>query len=248
MHVATTRSIIAAAGLVAIGLVAWPHQATAPQAQLGGPTVHRAVALVDHDTTVIGDETAYDSKLFDNYFGADGKEAALYDKVVAADGPTEAATRLDIPAGTEPPYAGNFDGAESRLFEAMYIEKLVSENVANREFLGVDKTDSETAILADLSSHPGDFPLPSGDTLPAVGAPDFDTILQQVAVGDKMLAHQDFQDYLASLHSAASELGSAAASVGDVGDVSGVAASVSDVGGFSGDLSTIVSDLTGGLF
>jgi hypothetical protein len=33
MHAATTRSIIAAAGLAAIGLVAWPHQATPPLAQ-----------------------------------------------------------------------------------------------------------------------------------------------------------------------------------------------------------------------
>jgi hypothetical protein len=239
MHAAATRSIIAAAGIVAIGLVAWPHQAAPRQAQHGVPAVHLDVALVDTDTAILGDETSYDNKLFDNYFGPDGKEAALYDKVVAADGSTEAAVKLDIPPGTDPPYAGNYDGAESRLLEGLYIEKLVSEDMLNREVLGVDKAASETAILADITSHPGAFPLPPGDTLPAVNAADFDTYLQEIKHGDFVLARQDFETYLGSMHSAASgasEFTSAAATASDVGGAG-------ELGSLSGDLSSFLSEL-----
>jgi ferric-dicitrate binding protein FerR (iron transport regulator) len=52
MHAAATRSIIAAAGLAAIGVALWPQDGM-PQAQQGVPTVHRDVALVDDSSTIL---------------------------------------------------------------------------------------------------------------------------------------------------------------------------------------------------
>jgi hypothetical protein len=68
MNAATTRSIIAAAGLAAMGLVAWPHQAMPPSAQQGVPTVRRDVALVDD--TILGPKTTFDTTLTDSVWGS----------------------------------------------------------------------------------------------------------------------------------------------------------------------------------
>lgn len=111
MHAATSRTIVVAAGLAAIGLFAWPHQATPPQAQQGVPTVHRDVALVDDSSTILPPETSFDTEFFNSVLGPTGSE----DQLFTALGP-QAPALLDT-FGAEPPFSGVFNGAESRLFE-----------------------------------------------------------------------------------------------------------------------------------
>lgn len=88
MHAATKRSIIAAAGLAAIGLAAWPQHAT-PMAQQGVPRVHRDVALVDDGSVILPPETTIDTELFNSVLGPSGTEADLYNALVSSVGATE---------------------------------------------------------------------------------------------------------------------------------------------------------------
>jgi hypothetical protein len=235
MHAATTRSIIAAAGLAAIGLVAWPQQATTPQAQQGVPTVHRDVALVD-DTTLLTDEGTFDSALWNDVLGSTGAEEVLYNDLSTAFGATEATTLLDA-TGASPIYSGDFNGAESRLFEGLYLDTLASEDQLNQA-LGVSATDSETAILSDWTSLP-EAPLPSGDTLPDVGASGFDTDLTSIGNDEFTLALGDFEGYLSSFATDTSGLSDLSTVLTDL------SSSFSDLSNLTPDLSTILSDLTG---
>lgn len=234
MHAATTRSIVAAAGLAAIGLVAWPQQATTPQAQQGVPTVHRDVALVD-DTTLLTDEGTFDSALWNDVLGSNGAEAELFNALSSSVGQGEATTLLDA-TGASPLYSGDFNGSESRLFEGLYLDTLASEDQLNQA-LGVSATDSETAILNDWTSLP-EAPLPSGDTLPDVGATGFDTDLTTIANGEFTLALGDFEGYLGSFATDTSGLGDLSTILSDL-------SSSFDFSNLSGDLSSILSDLTG---
>ena len=191
MNAATTRSIIAAAGLAAIGLVAWPHQAMPPSAQQAVPTVHRDVALVDD--TILGPETTVDTTLTDSVWGPSGSEAELYNSAVSSVGATEAQTLLDTNTA-EPVYSGVFNGAESRLFEGVYLDTLASEDQLN-QLMGVSAPDSEAAILADIAGGP---PLIDGDTLPTVGASGFDADLTSIANDDFTFGLGDLEGYLGS--------------------------------------------------
>jgi hypothetical protein len=193
LHAATTRSIISAAGLAAIGLVAWPHQATSPQAQQGVPTVHRDVALVDDSSTILPPETSFDTELFNSVLGTNGAEEQFYNALATAVGAPEAQTLLDTNTA-EPVYSGIFNGAESRIFEGLYLDTLASEDELNQA-LGVSPDTSEAAILADIAGGP---PLPGTDTLPDVGASGFDTDLTSIANDEFTLALGDFEGYLGS--------------------------------------------------
>jgi hypothetical protein len=224
MHAATTQSIIAAAGLAAIGLVAWPDQATPPRAQPAVPTVHRDVALVD-DSSILGPETTYDTDFFNSMLGPTGAEEQLYASLGS-----NASTLLDTD-GASPVYSGDFNGAESRLFEGVFLDTLASEDQLNQA-LGVSATDSETAILSDITTNPGP-PLPDGDVLPDVGATGFDTDLTSIANDEFTFALGDFEGYLASF-------------AGDADSLSDLG-SLGDLGGLGTDLSSILGDL-GSLF
>lgn len=103
------------------------------------------------------------------------------------------------------------------------MDTLASEDQLN-QLLGVTADNSETAILADLTTNPGP-PLPTGDVLPAVGAPGFDADLTTIANGNFTDAVGDFEGYLQYL---ATDLGS------------------TTTGGLS-DLSSLLSEL-GSLF
>jgi hypothetical protein len=234
MHAATTRSIIAAAGLAAIGLAVWPQHAT-PQAQPGVPTVHRDVALVDADTTLLTDEGTFDTALFNDVLGSNGAEATLYNDLSTALGASEATTLLDA-TGASPIYSGDFNGAESRLFEGVYLDTLASEDELNQA-LGVSPDTSEAAILADYTSLP-EAPLPTGDTLPTVGATGFDTDLTTIANGEYTLALADFEGYLASFATDTSGLS-------DLGTVLSDLSSSLDFSNLSGDLTSLLGALTG---
>jgi hypothetical protein len=237
MHAATTRSIIAAAGLAAIGLVAWPHQATPPLAQQGVPTVHRDVALVDI-TTLLTDERAFDTALFNDVLGPTGAEEQLFTALSTATSTSEATTLLDA-TGASPIFSGDFNGAESRLFEGLYLDTLASEDQLNQA-LGITPTASETAILADYTGLP-EAPLPTGDVLPVVGASGFDSDLTTIANGEFTLALGDFEGFLSNLATDTSGLSDVSTLLTDL------SSSFSDLSNLSPDLSTILADLTGGL-
>ena len=230
MNAATKRSIVAAAGLAAIGLAAWPQHAM-PMAQHGVPTVHRDVALVDDGSVILPPETTIDTELFNSVLGPSGAEADLYNALVSSVGATEAQTLLDTD-GASPLFSGVFNGAESRAFEGLFINTLVSEDELN-QLLGVTQGNSETAILADLLTNPGP-PIPGstdltiGDLTSAVGTSSFDTDLTTIANADYSLALGDFEGYLGSF---AGDLGS----LGNLGDL----------GNLGSDLTAILDGLTG---
>jgi hypothetical protein len=227
MNAIATRSIIAAAGLAAIGLAAWPQQAT-PRAQQGVPTVHRDVVLVDDGSVILPPETSFDTTFSNSVLGPSGAEADLYNALVSSVGATEAQTLLDT-GNASPLYSGVFNGAESRAFEALFINTLVSEDHLN-QLLGVTATNSEDAILVDFESNPDPgIPDSAGVTFGllanALGTPSFDTDLTSIANADYSLALSDFEGYLGSF-------------AGDLGGLS-------DLGSLGTDLTAILDGLTG---
>jgi ethanolamine utilization microcompartment shell protein EutS len=224
MNAATKRSIVAAAGLAAIGLAAWPQQAT-QLAQQGVPTVHRDVALVDD---ILTPETDLDQLFSNSVLGPSGAEEQLYNSLVTSVGATEAQTLLDTD-GASPVFSGVFNGAESRAFEGLFLNTLASEDTLNQQ-LGIDVDTSQTAILNDITSNPGpDFPVGGDVTLSelaaAVGTPTFDTDLASIANADYALALSDFEGYLGSF----------------AGDLGGLG----DLGNLGTDLTAILDGLAG---
>jgi hypothetical protein len=230
MHAGTKRIVIGAAALTAAGLIGSLPYDGSPAAQPGVPTVHRDVALVD----ILTDETAFDTLLFNDVLGPTGAEEQLF----AALGPN-AATLLDTNTAS-PAFSGDFNGAESRLFEGLYLDTLASEDQLN-QLLGVAPATSEAAILADYTSLP-EAPLPTGDTLPAVGAPGFDTDLTTIANGEYTLALSDFEGFLASFATDTNGLSDLSTILTDL------SSSFSGLTNLSTDLTTLLGDLgLGGL-
>jgi hypothetical protein len=236
MHAATKRTIIAAAGLAAAGLfAALPNQG--PQALQSAPTVHRDVALVDDSSTILPPETSFDTELFSSVLGSSGAEEQLFNAL----GPIEGPILLDT-FGASPAYSGDFNGAETSLFDGLFIDQLVGEDLLNQA-LGVTAANSHTAILDDLG------PLVSAATIADLlqgTSSSFDSTLIQVADTDYGLASTDFEGYLEYL----ATLGTSDLGLGDLG--SGLTGLLGDLGSgglgsLGGDLTTILGDLTGGL-
>src|ERR1700759_2341848 len=194
-------------------------------AQQGVPTVHRDVALVDDGSVILPPETTIDTELFNSVLGPSGTEADLYNALVSSVGAPEAETLLD-PDGASPLFSGVFNGAESRAFEGLFINTLVSEDELN-QLLGVTQGNSETSILSELLTNPGP-PIPDstdltiGDLTSAVGTSSFDTDLTTIANAEYSLAFGDFEGYLGSF-------------AGDLGDR----------GNLGSDLPAILDGLTG---
>lgn len=229
MNAATKRTIIATAALAAAGLFGSLPYEGSTQAQQGAPTVHRDVALVD----ILTDESAFDTALFNDVLGPTGAEEQLF----TALGPN-AATLLDTNTAS-PAFSGDFNGAESRLFEGLYLDTLASEDQLN-QLLGVTPGASEAAILADYTSLP-EAPLPTGDVLPVVGASGFDSDLTTIANGEFTLAFSDFEGFLANLATDTTGLSDVSTLLTDL------SSSFGDLSNLSTDLSPILADLTGGL-
>ena len=195
------------------------------------PTVHRDVALVDDGSVTLPPETSLDAELFNSVLGPTGAEEQMYTTLVDSVGATEAQTLLDT-EGASPVFSGVFNGAESRGFEGLFINALVSEDELNQA-LGVTQSNSETAILADLLTNPGpsipaSTDLTVGDLTSAVGTPAFDTDLATIANADYALALSDFEGYLGSF-------------AGDLGSLG----SLGDLGNLGTDLTAILDGLTG---
>ena len=250
MHTATKRTLVAAAALAAAGLFgSLPYHETV-QAQ-GVPIQHHDVALVD-SSDILGPETTFDTTFFNELLGANGVEDQLYTSVQTALGTTDANLLLDTD-GAMPVFSGVFNGAESRLSEALFIDGLASEDQLN-QLLGVTESASQTAILADLVDNPGpSIPADSGVTLAglegAVGTSAFDTDLTSIANADYAFAMGDFQGYLTDLTTnlGSLDLGSTDILTGLLGDLTGGTAG-DGLSLLTGDLGTLLADLGSALF
>lgn len=240
MNAATTRSVIAAAGLAAIGFIAWPHQAT-PQARQGVPTVHRDVALVDvTDSTLLTDEVTLDDALYTDLTSG---ESSLYDAVATATTSTDATDLLG--ASTSAPYDGIFDSAYNYDASGFALDVYATEDEVN-QLLGISATTSETDILADLQADP--ILLTGTDALPTAGASGFDSDLITLADDDYATGSTDFTTYLDGLSTAVSTVGSTDTSDGLTAALTELSTLyAADASALSTDLTAIFTDL-GSLF
>jgi hypothetical protein len=244
MKAGTKRTVIGAAAVAAAGLFGSLPCDGSSVAQQGVPTVHRDVALVDDYTTLLTDESAYDTALYNDVLGPTGAEEVLYNDLSTALGASDATTVLDA-TGASPIYSGDFNGAESRLFEGLFLNTLVGEDQINQS-LGATATESETAILAEFTSTGGP-PIPAGadvtlaDLTSAVGTSSFDTDLTSIANADYTLAAGDLEGYLTSLTADSSSLSDLSTVLTDF------SSSFSDLSNLSTDFSTVLTDL-GSLF
>jgi hypothetical protein len=241
MHLATKRTLIAGAGLAAAALFGSLPYHGSSQAQ-GVPVQHHDVALVDvTDATLLGDEGTLDTALFNDVLGPTGAEEQLFTALATATSTSEATTLLDA-TGAVPIYSGDFNGAESRGFEALFLGGLATEDQVNQA-LGISATDSQTALLgvfnADFVPIPASTDLTAADLAAAVGTSTFDTDLSTIANADYALAASDLEGYLTSLAGDTSSLGDLSTLLTDL------SSSFSDLGtNLTTDFSTVITDIT----
>jgi hypothetical protein len=229
MHTATKRTLIAGAGLAAAALFgSLPYQGSTQAA--GVPIQHHDVALVDvTETTLLFDEGTFDNAFWNDVLGPTGAEADLYNALGA-----NAAALLDTD-GAVPAFSGAFNGAESRLFEALFVDTLATEDQINQA-LGVSATDSQAALLNIFNT---DFvPLPTGVAEPVVGA-NFDADLLAVANGDYSAALSDLTGYAEYLATNFATLGSGLDTL-----LVDFGASFSDLSNLNADFTTLITDVT----
>lgn len=241
MHSATKRTLIAGAGLAAAALFGSLPYHGSSQAQ-GVPTQHHDVALVDDYTALLTDEGTLDTAFYNDVLGPTGAEEQLFNALATATSTQEATTLLDA-TGASPIFSGDFNGAESRLFEGLFLNTLVGEDQINQS-LGATELESQTAILGDFTSTGGP-PIPSGadvtlaDLTGAVGTSTFDTDLTSIATADYSLAASDFEGYLSSLAGDTSSLGDFSTLLTDL------SSSFSDLSSsLTTDVGAVVTDIT----
>jgi hypothetical protein len=244
MHSATKRTLIAGAGLAAAALFGSLPYHGSSQAQ-GVPTQHHDVALVDADATLLLDEGTLDNALFNDVLGPTGAEEVLFNDLSTAlgggaTGTSEATTLLDA-TGANPIFSGDFNGAESRGFEALFLDGLATEDQVNQA-LGVTETASQTELLSvfntDFVPIPASTGLTDADLTSAVGSSTFDTDLTTIANADYTLAASDFEGFLSNLATDTTGLGSLGTLLTDFGS------SFSDLSNLSTDFSTVITDVT----
>ena len=240
MHSATKRTLIAGAGLAAAALFGSLPYHGSSQTQ-GVPTQHHDVALVDADATLLLDEGTLDNAFWNDVLGPTGAEEQLFSALSTSFGAPTATTLLDA-TGASPIYSGDFNGAESRGFEALFLDGLAGEDQLNQA-LGVTATASQTELLSvfntDFVPIPASTDLTAADLLAAVGTSGFDTDLTTIANADYALAASDFEGYLASLAGDTSGLGDLSTLLTDL------SSSFGDLGtNLTTDVSTLVTDVT----
>jgi hypothetical protein len=240
MKAATRRTIIAAGALTAAGLFGSLPYHGSTQAQ-GVPIQHHDVALVDADATLLLDEATLDNAFWNDVLGAGGAEQQLFDALSSTLGTSEATKLLDA-TGAVPIYSGDFNGAESRAFEALFLDGLVAEDQVN-QLVGVTSSESQTALLGifntDFVPIPASTDLTAADLLAAVGTSSFDTDLTTIANADYALAASDFEGYLSSLAGDPSALGELGTLLTDLSN------SFSDLGtNLTTDFSAVITDIT----
>jgi hypothetical protein len=242
MHAATKRAVIAAAGLAAAGLLGSLPYDGSPLAQQAAPVRHHDVALVDvTDATLLLDEGTFDNAFFNDVLGPTGAEEQLFTALATATNTSEATTLLDA-TGATPIYAGDFNGAESRAFEALFLDGLVAQDQVN-QLVGVTDTASQSELLtiftADFVPIPASAGITATDLASAVGTSAFDTDLTTIANADYALAASDFEGYLTSLAGDTSGLGDFSTLLTDL------SASFSDLStNLTTDFGTVITDVT----
>lgn len=194
MHAATTRSIIAAAGLAAIGLAFWPQHAT-PVAQQGIPTVHRDVALVD---ATVDAEITSDNAFWNSFLGPSGFEEQMFQGL---GGGSVAEALLDTNTAS-PAFSGDFNGAESRFIEGLFVSMIASQDETNQLF-GLETGTAETAAQAAFANDILNIefvPIPhSIEPFTLEPGAMFDSELMTLAAAEFSSASGDFTGYLADL-------------------------------------------------
>jgi hypothetical protein len=248
MHSATKRTLIAGAGLAAAALFGSLPYHGSPQAQ-GVPTQHHDVALVDSFTTLLGDEGTLDNGLFNDVLGPTGAEEQLFNTLATAlsggtldaTGTADATTLLDA-TGASPIFSGDFNGAESRLFEGLFLNGLVDEDQVNQA-LGATPLESQTELLSvfntDFVPIPGSTDLTAADLTTALGSSTFDTDLTTIANADYTLAGGDFEGFLTNLATDTSGLGDVSTLLTDLSSSFGDLST-----NLTADFSTVITDVT----
>ena len=132
--------------------------------------------------------------------------------------------------------------AESRGFEALFLNGLVGEDQLNHA-LGISTLASQTELLSVFSTDFVPIPASSGVTLTeltaALGTSAFDTDLTSIANADYALAASDFEGYLTSLAGDTSALGDIGTLLTDLSN------SFSDLGtNLTTDFSAVITDIT----
>jgi hypothetical protein len=240
MHTTTKRTLIAAAALTAAGLFgSLPYHG--PWQAQGVPIQHHDVALVDSFTTLLGDEGTLDTALFNDVLGPTGAEEQLFNALATATSTSEATTLLDA-TGANPIFSGDFNGAESRLFEGLFLNGLVGEDQINQS-LGATSTESETELLSIFNSDfvpiPASADLTATDLANAVGTSAFDTDLTTIANADYTTAAGDFEGFLTNLTTDTSGLGDVSLLLTDL------SSSFSDLStNLTTDVSAVITDVT----
>jgi hypothetical protein len=240
MHTTTKRTLIAAAALTAAGLFgSLPYHG--PWQAQGVPIQHHDVALVDSFTTLLGDEGTLDTALFNDVLGPTGAEEQLFSALSSTLGAGPATTLLDA-TGASPIFSGDFNGAESRLFEGLFLNGLVGEDQINQS-LGATSTESETELLSIFNSDfvpiPASADLTATDLANAVGTSAFDTDLTTIANADYTTAAGDFEGFLTNLTADTSGLGDVSTLLTDL------SSSFSDLStNLTTDVSAVITDVT----
>jgi hypothetical protein len=240
MHTTTKRTLIAAAALTAAGLFgSLPYHG--PWQAQGAPIQHHDVALVDSFTTLLGDEGTLDTALFNDVLGPTGAEEQLFSALSSTLGAGPATTLLDA-TGANPIFSGDFNGAESRLFEGLFLNGLVGEDQINQS-LGATSTESETELLnvfnTDFVPIPASADLTATDLANAVGTSAFDTDLTTIANADYTTAAGDFEGFLTNLTADTSGLGDVSTLLTDL------SSSFSDLStNLTTDVSAVITDVT----
>jgi hypothetical protein len=240
MHTTTKRTLIAAAALTAAGLFgSLPYHG--PWQAQGVPIQHHDVALVDSFTTLLGDEGTLDTALFNDVLGPTGAEEQLFSALSSTLGAGPATTLLDA-TGANPIFSGDFNGAESRLFEGLFLNGLVGEDQINQS-LGATSTESETELLnvfnTDFVPIPASADLTATDLANAVGTSAFDTDLTTIANADYTTAAGDFEGFLTNLTADTSGLGDVSTLLTDL------SSSFSDLStNLTTDVSAVITDVT----
>jgi hypothetical protein len=240
MKAATRRTIIAAGALTAAGLFGSLPYHGSTQA-LGVPIQHHDVTLVDAEATLLLDEAILNNAFWNDVLGPTGAEEQLFSALSSTLGTSEATTLLDA-TGANPIFSGAFNGAESRGFEALFLNALVGEDQLNQA-LGVSPLLSQGDLLTVFNLDFVPIPASSGVTpaelIAALGTPAFDQDLTSIANADYALAASDFEGYLTSLAGDTSALGEIGTLLTDLSN------SFSDLGtNLTTDLNAVITDIT----
>ena len=207
----------------------------------GSSVAQQGVPVEHHDVALVDvtDTTLlFDEGTLDSALVSDvsGAETTLYSDLTTTYGATVANGLLDTTTGG----VGDFNGALSVGFNGLYLDGLAAEDQVN-QLVGVSETTSQAAILADLTtSDPSSISAASlTELIAAEGSSAFDTDLTSLANADYTTAVTDLEGYLTSLSADTSNLGDLSTLLTDLsGSFS------ADLSSLSTDFTTVISDVT----